>query len=148
MKGGFVNSHQFYGSLNDSKVKRKYLCLLEDFLELQKEFISKKKKLQAHEQKREILVEEVRFLRQRCNYLTKIQLSKVGSELSVDQNVDALDVLIRKDLNYIVHEEGTGREELAWMKSCIKKKLHNCLTNDNKGGKKKISWEEKVSLKV
>ncbi|KAK4277252.1 hypothetical protein QN277_015273 [Acacia crassicarpa] len=141
MKRGSVNSHQFYGSFDDRKVKHKYHCLSEDFLELQKEFVSKKKKLQTQEQKRDMLVEEVRFLRQRYNYLTKSQFSKVESELFVNQNVP-----IRRDLNHVINKEGTGREVLTWMKPCMKKKLNNGLPNDNESRKRKISWQDKVDL--
>ncbi|KAF7830364.1 ribosomal RNA small subunit methyltransferase G [Senna tora] len=164
MKRGFVNSRQFYASLENSKVKDKYRNLLEDYLELQKEYVSKKKKLEIEKQKREILLDEVRFLRQRHNYLTKSPLTKVGPEIGIYQNVDLNDPPLRKDRNHTVNEIGklklipltqsvieheeTGREKLALMKPCIKKKPKNCLINDNKSGKRKISWQDKVALEV
>ncbi|XP_043810542.1 uncharacterized protein LOC110612406 isoform X2 [Manihot esculenta] len=47
-------------STEEDKFKLKHQSLLQDFLEFQKEFVSKKKKLQMTKQKRDILSTEIR----------------------------------------------------------------------------------------
>lgn len=96
------------------------------------EYVKKKKKLQVEKQKREILLDEVRyetfvvrshcyyvflywmilwpllsdfrFLRQRHKYLTKLQFAKVEPEHGPCQNIDTHDVSIRKESNHIANE--------------------------------------------
>ncbi|KAF7817309.1 ribosomal RNA small subunit methyltransferase G [Senna tora] len=132
MKRGFINSHHSSASLEDSSdVKRKYHILLQDYLELQKtlisnllllgfqavlEYVSKKRKFQTAKQKREVLLDEVRFLKQRHDYLIiNSQFARVESKL---QNAD---------INSIVNEKDDTVE-----------KPRNCLINQNKGRKTKI----------
>ncbi|KAJ6743849.1 hypothetical protein OIU85_017751 [Salix viminalis] len=76
-----VNSHQSQ-FVDEGAIDRvKYQNLLEDFLALQKDFVSKKRKLRAVEQKREILLAEVRFLRQRHEFFTKMQSDNLEQSL-------------------------------------------------------------------
>ncbi|KAB5553420.1 hypothetical protein DKX38_010731 [Salix brachista] len=76
-----VNSHQSQ-FVDEGAIDRvKYQNLLEDFLALQKDFVSKKRKLRAVEQKREILLAEVRFLRQRHEFFMKMQSDSLEQSL-------------------------------------------------------------------
>ncbi|XVE71272.1 hypothetical protein DITRI_Ditri10aG0137700 [Diplodiscus trichospermus] len=71
MKRSSLNSHRQYNSVDEeARARLKHQNLLEEYLELQKEFVSMKKKLQTVNQKRETLLAEVRFLRQRYSYLS------------------------------------------------------------------------------
>ncbi|XP_019447589.1 PREDICTED: uncharacterized protein LOC109350750 isoform X2 [Lupinus angustifolius] len=102
MKRGSLNSSQFHTSLRNSKIALKYNALLEDYLDLQKEYVSKKKKIEAEKQKREVLLDEVRFLRQRHLYLMKSQCAKVEPELGPHQNADTNHLPVRKERNHFV----------------------------------------------
>ncbi|XP_011031441.1 PREDICTED: uncharacterized protein LOC105130573 [Populus euphratica] len=76
-----VKSHQSQ-FVDEGAINRvKYQNLLEDFLELQKDFVSKKRKLRTVEQKREILSAEVRFLRQRHKFFMKMQSGNLVQSL-------------------------------------------------------------------
>ncbi|KAI4316410.1 hypothetical protein L6164_024391 [Bauhinia variegata] len=153
MKRGSVNSLQFYGSRGEvSTINQKYQSLLEDYLELQKDHVSNKKKLQTSKEKREILLDELRFLRHRHQYLSKLQFSKDESKLAAHQNSYTRNAPIGKQINYIVNEpyidqQGRSKEELVLNTAKVQKKRKNCLKNDNKGVKRKISWQDKVALK-
>ncbi|XP_039005423.1 uncharacterized protein LOC120132798 isoform X1 [Hibiscus syriacus] len=69
----------------ETRARLKHQTLLQEFLVLQKEFVSKKKKLPVMNQKRDSLLAEVRyeisygffplhvFLRRRCSYLSMIK---------------------------------------------------------------------------
>ncbi|CAL0333073.1 unnamed protein product [Lupinus luteus] len=150
MKRGSLNSPQFPGSLHNSKITLKYNALLEDYLDLQKEYVSKKKKIEAEKQKREVLLDEVRFLRQRHLYLTKSQCAKVEPELGPHQNADTNDLPVRKERNHfvkksnIVQESNRSVKEHVWKTASIeKKKAINLSINEKKSGKR-----IKVALKV
>ncbi|KAK7320652.1 hypothetical protein VNO77_30319 [Canavalia gladiata] len=150
MKRNSVNSRQPYGPLEDAKLTFRYYSRLEDYLELQKEYVSKKKKLRVEKQKREILLNEVRFLRHRRRYLTKSQLAKVESELGPLQSEDINYVSIEKERNCIANEtsiqqESNGKEELEGKTLSIEKPM-NFSTNEKESRKKKVSWNDKVAV--
>ncbi|WOH03775.1 hypothetical protein DCAR_0623175 [Daucus carota subsp. sativus] len=67
MKRAFVKNNQH----DDAKMQSKYQGLLQDYLELQKEFVAKKKKLRSVIVKRDTLLGEVSFLRRRHKQLLK-----------------------------------------------------------------------------
>ncbi|XP_073042677.1 uncharacterized protein [Primulina eburnea] len=60
---------QSLGVDDGAVAKVKYQTLVGDFLELQKDFVSRKRKLHAAKQKRDTILAEVRFLRRRRNDL-------------------------------------------------------------------------------
>ncbi|XP_073288085.1 uncharacterized protein [Primulina huaijiensis] len=60
---------QSLGVDDGAMAKVKYQTLVGEFLELQKDFVSRKRKLNAAKQKRETILAEVRFLRRRRNDL-------------------------------------------------------------------------------
>ncbi|KAL5185350.1 hypothetical protein HKD37_17G048852 [Glycine soja] len=152
MKRGFP-TRQSYGSLEEARLSIKYYSLLEDCSKLQKECVSKKRKLQEEKQKREILLDEVRFLRQQHKYLTKIQAAKVEPELGPSQNADIHNVPIEKERNFFsseisMHQESNGREELVGNTLPITDKPLNLSNKEKKSGKKKVSWNDDVVVIV
>lgn len=163
---------------DEIRVGFKHQSLLQDYLELQKEFVAKKRKLLAANQKREILMAEVRFLRGRYRYLSKIQSpppkpeplqnpdiqSKKLPKLK-NPHVNGVDVKSKKiaktrnpsangavlkrpppPAGLILGGERMG-EEAVLEPPRVRGKPKNCLINDKKG-KKKISWQDPVALKV
>ncbi|KAM3379333.1 putative protein isoform X1 [Capsicum galapagoense] len=67
----------------ESKGKVKQKNLLKELLELQKDCVSKKRKLQAAKLRRDNILGEVLFLKQRLRYLLKSQSSSVESERNI-----------------------------------------------------------------
>ncbi|KAF5456828.1 hypothetical protein F2P56_026264 [Juglans regia] len=72
----------------EARVNLKYQILLQEYLELQKEFISKKRRLQNATVNRETLLAEVRFLRKKHKYLLKVQSPKGEQEFVQRKNSD------------------------------------------------------------
>ncbi|KZV31670.1 hypothetical protein F511_00474 [Dorcoceras hygrometricum] len=72
VSAGFDQSH----AVDDGAMARlKYQTLVGEFLELQKDFVSRKRKLNAAERKRYTILAEVRFLRRRRDELLQTQVS-------------------------------------------------------------------------
>ncbi|KAJ8561155.1 hypothetical protein K7X08_027345 [Anisodus acutangulus] len=67
----------------ESKAKLKKKNMLNELLELQKDFVSKKRKLQAAKQRRDNILGEILFLKKRRRYLLKSQSSNVNSERNI-----------------------------------------------------------------
>ncbi|XP_022729399.1 uncharacterized protein LOC111284754 [Durio zibethinus] len=169
MKRASLNSHRQYNNSVDeeARARLKHQNLLQEFLELQKEFVSKKKKLQTVNQKRETLLAEVRFLRKRYSYLSMIKSqeyelqqdcvqsqnpylqSKMAKNYGINEALERrLCSLPDLDPN-LAHEEEGGRGQVDFQAPLRKeKKPKNCLLNGNRVGKKKISWQDQVVLKV
>ncbi|GAB2286663.1 hypothetical protein Dimus_021058 [Dionaea muscipula] len=57
----------------EDKIRNKHHILLKEFLSLQKEYVSRKRKLRESCKKKELLLSQVRFLRARCKFLLKNQ---------------------------------------------------------------------------
>ncbi|GFQ04366.1 hypothetical protein PHJA_002580500 [Phtheirospermum japonicum] len=153
-KRGSVNFSQFNDVDDEAKAKFKYQTLLEEHLELQKEFVSRKKKLQAAKEKKETILAEVRFLRRRLKYLSKSRVPKSDLESNAlqgernhsiseaaQQNLDHVsNINVKNDMaegNVRVHEDDVR----------FTKKLKNHLIVDKSVGKQKISWPDQVSLR-
>ncbi|XVF35685.1 hypothetical protein REPUB_Repub18cG0167500 [Reevesia pubescens] len=169
MKRASLNSHRQYNSFVDeeARARLKHQTLLQEFLELQKEFVSKKKKLQTVDQKRETLLAEVRFLRQRYSYLSMIKSQEYGLQQDSVQSQN-LYVQSKMAKNYginepvgrspcslpdldpnVVQEEGGGKNQVdVQAPSRKEKKPKNGLIKGKRVGKKKISWQDEVALKV
>ncbi|KAK9947220.1 hypothetical protein M0R45_012652 [Rubus argutus] len=71
MKRVAVNSAQPVDE--EAKLKFRHQRLVQDHLDLQKEVVSNKNKLEAAKQKRDILLAEIRFLRRRQRHLLEIK---------------------------------------------------------------------------
>ncbi|XVF89409.1 hypothetical protein PTKIN_Ptkin19aG0128100 [Pterospermum kingtungense] len=162
MKRASLNSHRQYDSLDeDARAKLKYQNLLQEFLELQKEFVSKKKKLQTVNQKRETLLAEVRFLRQRYRYLSKIKSaehelqqdsvqsqnpylqSKTAKNIGINEAVEGIPGSLPDLDTDMVLEEGGGRSQVQVVVQAPlrkEKKPKKGLINGKTVEKKKISW--------
>ncbi|KAK8602612.1 hypothetical protein V6N12_052417 [Hibiscus sabdariffa] len=153
----------------ETRARLKHQALLQEFLDLQKEFVSKKKKLPVMNQKRDALLAEVRFLRRRYNCLSMIksleyehqQNSVQSQNPNLQSNMAKPNSLVINeagergpssfpdiDLN-VIHEEGSGRNQGDVQAPLRKKKKpKNCLINGKRVGKKKITWQDPVALKV
>ncbi|GMN35248.1 hypothetical protein TIFTF001_005180 [Ficus carica] len=111
-------------SPEDARIRQRHQCLLQDYLELQKEFVSKKKKLQTAKQKRETLFTEVRFLRRRQAYLLKMQSSKPETEHVQHQNSNVHPEISAKEwydnvnVNEAVRSSHTGASEMKSILVC------------------------------
>ncbi|KAK1385666.1 hypothetical protein POM88_023401 [Heracleum sosnowskyi] len=70
-KRAFTNNN-----VEDARMQSKYQNLLQDYLELQKEFVGKKKKLKSAIHKRNTLLAQVSFLRRRHKQLLKAKSVK------------------------------------------------------------------------
>ncbi|XP_022750334.1 uncharacterized protein LOC111299419 isoform X2 [Durio zibethinus] len=167
MKRSSLNSHRQYNSVDEeARARLKHQNLLQEFLELQKEFVSKKKKMQTVNQKRETLLAEVRFLRQRYSYLSMIKSqeyerqqdsvqpqnpylqSKIAKNYGINEAVERRPSSL-PDLDPNVHEKRGGRSQVDVQAPLRKeKKPKNCVINGKRVGKKKISWQDQVALKV
>ncbi|MCD7459907.1 hypothetical protein HAX54_042288 [Datura stramonium] len=155
----------------ESKAKLKQKNLLNELLELQKDFVSKKRKLQAAKLRRDEILGEILFLKQRLKYLMKIQSFNADSERSIShlrKHFDAENEVpkeARSNSGYDAAvetaypaftskfnlEDEVGYEELlaggdVLRMECVPK---NYLIDDNnRVGKKKLSWHGQVTLKV
>ncbi|XP_062098179.1 uncharacterized protein LOC133804046 [Humulus lupulus] len=103
MKRVSVNSNQSRLQKEEALINLRHHSLLQDYLELQKEFVSKKKKLRVTTQTRDALLAEVRFLRQRLTYLENEQSPKKTQTVQ-NQNSHIQHKLSAKKLKYNVNE--------------------------------------------
>ncbi|KAG8495301.1 hypothetical protein CXB51_012940 [Gossypium anomalum] len=148
----------------EARARLKHQSLLQEFLELQKEFVSKKKKLETVNQMRGSLLNEVRFLRQRYSYLSMVKSREYGLQKDSVQSQNSylqtkmvknfgINVSVERRLNSlpdldpnVVHEEGTGRSQVDVQALSRKgKKSQNRLMNGKRVGKKKISWQDQLT---
>ncbi|PON74539.1 ribosomal RNA small subunit methyltransferase G [Parasponia andersonii] len=170
MKRVSANSHQSRLIVEEARIKYSHETLLQEYLDVQKEFVSKKKKLQAVWQKRETLLAEVRFLRRRHNYLLKKQSTNAETQSVQNQNSHRQPQLSSKENKYNVNEpvrhgntkvldtksisgvteneRGTEKEIPIMERIRLQKKPKNCLINGKRVGKKKITVQDQVVLEV
>ncbi|KAL1315308.1 uncharacterized protein [Arachis hypogaea] len=154
MKRAAVNSSQFCGSVKNSKLSNKYNGLLEDYLEIQKEYVSKKRKLKVEKQKRDILLEEVRFLRRRHRHLTKLHSAKVEQDHGPSADVNIHDVPVRTKESVAQHEinrrENVNEKKKLVSKAprIIEKPPKKVKFIEEKSGKEKILWPDELDLKL
>ncbi|KAJ4707767.1 Ribosomal RNA small subunit methyltransferase G [Melia azedarach] len=171
MKRVAVNSKQSHLVEEEASARFKQQRLLEDYLEVQKEFVSRKKKLQTAKQKRDILLAEVSFLRRRHKYL-KMQSQELEAKQGLvgPLNSSAERKLLVKNgdssastaslkkpspalvSNPILADEDWSRERkepVVSDPSRLEKKCKNGVINEKRvAKKKKISWQDQVALKV
>ncbi|KAG8656803.1 uncharacterized protein LOC110612406 isoform X1 [Manihot esculenta] len=115
-------------STEEDKFKLKHQSLLQDFLEFQKEFVSKKKKLQMTKQKRDILSTEIRFLRQRYRYLMAMK----SHNLQLQQDPAPPE------------NSSMQSEDIRKLLSTKKKPKHGII--NGKSVEKKISWQDQTTV--
>ncbi|XP_059311646.1 uncharacterized protein LOC132063206 [Lycium ferocissimum] len=154
----------------ESKVKLKQKNMLNELLELQKDFVSKKRKLQAAKQRRDNILGEIIFLKQRHRYLLKMQSSNVDTERNIShmKNFDAESEVSEEEKSNNGCDAGVetarpaftskfnlgcevGNEEVATSRDvlkleCMPKKY--LIDDNNRVGKKKLDWHAQVTLKV
>ncbi|GLT85229.1 hypothetical protein SLE2022_034250 [Rubroshorea leprosula] len=158
--------HQPNSMDNQAKARSKHQTLLEDYLELQKDFVSMKKKLQKKKQERETLWAEVRFLRRRHEYLTMLESQKLELEQYSVEPQDSK--MLAKDNSHgadgtpgnkissppalnsaAVEEKGDrGNKKEAQDPLRVEKKRKGSLISRKKVEKKKISWQDPVALRI
>ncbi|XP_048134086.1 uncharacterized protein LOC125314873 [Rhodamnia argentea] len=73
MKRVTENPHEFIPASAEVGAKLRHEYLLQDYQDLQKEFVPEKKKLQEEKEKKQTLLDEVHFLRARYQYLMELQ---------------------------------------------------------------------------
>ncbi|CAK9149530.1 unnamed protein product [Ilex paraguariensis] len=164
MKRASVDFHKSHGVDEEATSRLKHQALLQELLKLQKEFVSKKRKLQTAKQKRDTLLTEVRFLRRRQRYLVKYQSPKHDMEKYFvhQQNADiqigklegernhnsAQEILVKNSNKGPKEGEGEGEEPVSRNAWRVGRKPQSYLFDDKRVGKKKILWQDPVTLKV
>ncbi|KAI9192268.1 hypothetical protein LWI28_020267 [Acer negundo] len=161
MKRVAANSHHAEASARSKKQR-----LLEDYLELQKDFVSKKKKLQIAKQKKEILLAEVWFLRRKHkSFRIQSEDHEHEQDLVGTKKTYARSKLLPKnrsdsvlkspspapDFNPVLGSEEQDirkQEEDNMNPTRVEKKPKNCLFNKKRVGKKKTSWQDPEGLQV
>ncbi|CAN1184881.1 hypothetical protein LINPERPRIM_LOCUS39300 [Linum perenne] len=96
----------------ETRFRARQKVLFQDFLKLQKEFVSKKKQLEFAKERRQTLLQEVEFLRRRHTHLLKMQSDEQEQEQVQQQ------------------------QERVTTKTSVKRKSANS-SLDTRGGKKK-----------
>ncbi|KAE8732551.1 putative Pentatricopeptide repeat-containing protein [Hibiscus syriacus] len=170
MKRDSRNSRRQYNNNSvdeEAMSRRKHQNLLQEFLDLQKEFVSKKNKLEMVNQMQGTLLNEVRFLRQRYNYLSMIKSqeyelqqdfvqsqypylqSKMAKKHGVNESIERRPSFFPDSCPNVVHVEEGGRSHVDVQAALRKgKKPKKRLINGKRVGKRKISWQDEVALKV
>lgn len=155
----------------ESKSKLKQKNLLNELLELQKDFVYKKRKLQAAKLRRDNILGEILFLKQRRRYLLKSQSFNVASERSIShlkKHFDAESEVPKEERSNsgydaavgtarpavtskfnseheVGYEEPLAGGDVLRMEYVPKNYL---IDDNNRVGKKKLSWHGQVTLKV
>lgn len=149
----------------EAKFREKHQVLLQEYLVLQKECVSKKRKLKEAKERKQTLLDEIRFLRQRRKFLLKMQ-----SQNSEQQDFVQLQ---KPDAKYDAGPSGRyastsepiiqnsrptigsawnsgvgGKEEIGFEPLRIGKKPKNLFPNGKRVEKRKITWQDQVALKV
>ncbi|XP_039052302.1 uncharacterized protein LOC120193951 [Hibiscus syriacus] len=126
-----------------------------------------KNKLETVNQMQGTLLNEVRFLRQRYNYLSMIKSqeyelqedsvqsqnpylqSKMAKKHGVNESIERRLRSLPDSHPNAVHEEESGRSHVDVQAASGKwKKPKMRLINGKRVGKRKISWQDQVALKV
>ncbi|KAL8536959.1 hypothetical protein ACS0TY_012228 [Phlomoides rotata] len=148
---------------DDAKTKFIYQTRLNEYLELQKEYVSRKRKLQAAKAKKEKILAQVRFLRQKRKCLLKSQapnIEKMSLRLprsDMGRNQSASEVAPKKLQQVLVSNSHlkTGEEEEEEEEGNthhndvkFKQKIKKPLVGNKVVGKRKMCLPDQVTLKV
>ncbi|XP_073131935.1 uncharacterized protein [Henckelia pumila] len=147
-----VGFDQSLGVDNGAVAKLKYQTLVGEFLELQKDFVSRKRKLHAAKQKRDGISSEVRFLRRRRNDLLQNQAFNAEADpidlsnsyikskaLKGGINFDGLDAMPQSSNRFLLSDSHNGETEGARENEILGLKLMNSIIHHKTAGKRKIS---------
>lgn len=149
-----------------AKIREKHQSLLQDYLVLQKDCVSKKRKLKETNEKKETLLDEIRFLKRRRNLLLKlksqklqpqqdtIQLQKAPLQHEVGQGgsrASTSEPQLQTPLlavGSIWNSASLPREEVGFPSVKLGKKSKDLFSNGKRVEKRKISWQDQLALKV
>lgn len=149
-----------------TKIREKHQSLLQDYLVLQKECVSKKRKLKESKERKETLLHEIRFLRRRRNLLLKMQSQNTEQQQDFiqSQNTHAKyevgpsgryastsePALQNSQLaiGSIWNSASVAKEEVGFPSVKLGKKPKDLFNNGKRAEKRKISWQDQVALKV
>ncbi|CAI9771693.1 unnamed protein product [Fraxinus pennsylvanica] len=118
-----------------AKAKLKYQTLANEFLELQKEFVSKNRKFKAAKRKRDKFFAEVRFLRRRHKILCRIKDSNKGKDLLHLQNSD-------EEINAVEGERNHSASEAAAENSDANLVSNSHVKSEEDGGRHQVLEKE------
>ncbi|XP_074296105.1 uncharacterized protein LOC141623857 [Silene latifolia] len=156
---------------DEAKLKDKHRALLQDYFALQKECVSKKRKLKESRERKMTLFHEIRFLKRRRNLLLKNQMKNSEQRESVkvhktDAKYNAESSRRYMNANASTSTSGqpfqnhrppmipnrnpvsSGKEVAASAPLNSGKRMKNLLTNGKRAEKRKISWQDQLALKV
>ncbi|KAL2897585.1 Importin subunit alpha-7 [Bienertia sinuspersici] len=149
-----------------TKIREKHQSLLQDYLILQKECVSKKRKLKEAKERKEILLDEIRFLKHRRNLLLKMQAQdserqqgaiqsqkahvkyEVGPSVRYASTIEPTFENSRPALGSIWNSGSAPEEEVGFAPVKIPKKPKDVFANGKRAEKRKISWQDQLALKV
>ncbi|XP_021746297.1 uncharacterized protein LOC110712163 [Chenopodium quinoa] len=147
-------------------IRVKHQSLLQDYLVLQKEFVTKKRKLKETKEKKETLLDEVRFLRRRRNLLLKMQSqnpeqqqdfahsqkthanNEVGTSGRHASTSDPALPNSHLAIGSIWNSGTLAKEEVGFPSVKVGKKPKDLFPNGKRADKRKISWQDPLALKV
>ncbi|KNA09663.1 hypothetical protein SOVF_151420 [Spinacia oleracea] len=149
-----------------TKIRQKHQSLLQDYLVLQKECVSKKRKLKESKEKKDTLLDEIRFLKRRRNLLLRLQSpnSEQQEDFVESQKTHAKYEVgpsgryagtsepplqnSRPTTGSIWNSASLANEEVGFPSVKLGKKPKDLFTNGKRAEKRKISWQDPLALKV
>lgn len=146
MKRVAVNSAQPVDE--EAKLKFRHQRLVQDHLDLQKEVVSNKNKLEAAKQKRDILLAEIRFLRRRQRHLLEIKSAETQPQVVQHKHSNVQPKKFSRKRNNDSQVEQEQGEKTVWEPIRVEKKPKKWFINDKRVGKKKIQVQDEVALNV
>lgn len=158
------------GSVDEeSKFRDKHQVLLQEYLVLQKDCVSKKRKLKEAKERKEALLGEIRFLRHRRSFLLKIesqnaeqqliaaQSQKMDAKYDVEPNgrpLNANEPTFRDPtfqnsqlIMGSMWNSGSVGKEVSFPPLRIGKRPKDLFINGKRVEKRKILWQDQVALK-
>ncbi|KAH9608225.1 hypothetical protein KSS87_023858 [Heliosperma pusillum] len=154
---------------DEAKLKEKHQGLLQDYFVLQKECVSKKRKLKESREKKITLLDEIRFLKRRRNFLLKnqmqnseqretVKLHKTDAKYNAESSRRYMNASAstsgqafqnhRPPMIPIRNPVTSGEEVVASTPLNSGKKMKSLFTNGKRQEKRKISWQDQLALKV
>ncbi|XP_073276860.1 uncharacterized protein [Primulina huaijiensis] len=142
---------QFLGVDNGAVAKLKYQTLVGEFLELQKDFVSRKRKLHASKQKRDTILAEVRFLRRRHIDLLQNQAFNTEDPIHLSDsyikskglkgeiNFDGLEAMPENSNRFLLSDSHSGGTKEVRDNEVLGLKPMNSVIHHKTAGKTKIS---------
>lgn len=146
-----VGFDQSLGVDNGAVAKLKYQTLVGEFLELQKDFVSRKRKLRAAKQKRETILAEVGFLRRRHNDLLQNQAFNMDDPIHLSNSYkknkalkgkisfDGLEAMPENSNRFLLSDSHNGETEGVRDNEVLGLKTMNSLIHHKTTGKRKVS---------